>query len=43
MSVMKETVAEERCLISQALDMPVHVAVQVKAAAELTSLAAQAH
>ena len=35
--------AEERCLISQALDVPVHVAVQVKAAAELTSQIAGAH
>ena len=35
--------AEERCLISQALDVPVHVAVQVKATAELTSHAAEAH
>ena len=36
-------IAEERCLISQALDVPVHVAVQVKMAAELTSHAAEAH
>jgi organic hydroperoxide reductase OsmC/OhrA len=36
-------IAEERCLISQALDVPVHVAVQVKTAAELTSHAAEAH
>jgi organic hydroperoxide reductase OsmC/OhrA len=35
--------AEERCLISLALDIPVHVAVQVKVAAELTSQTAEAH
>jgi organic hydroperoxide reductase OsmC/OhrA len=36
-------IAEERCLISQALDVPVHVAVQVKAAAELMSHASETH
>lgn len=35
-------IAEERCLVSQALDVPVHVAVQVKAA-ELASHTAEAH